>query len=227
MCLFSIKFPDGCWTLLLVLALLLQACAGHDGAERSGWGCDAAADQAVAAGNWDDARRRHENLLAEQPRNCLAWYHLGFISGKLGQRSEEIAAYRKALACGYDQDDQLFFNLGMAYGDLRQYEQARAAFSSAVSINPRNADNYFGLGLVAKASGDQATAERALLKAVAVEPRHQEARLALAGLYVDGNRWEMAERQLVAVLAHDPRHPQALEMLKTVESRKRLLYTPR
>lgn len=207
-----------------LMMLMFTGCATTRTPPAREWTCDTAADAAVAEGRWEQARSSHEALLLQDPGNCLAIYHLGYILGRLGMRAEEIDRYRQAIACGYRQDDQLYFNLGMALGDMDDMEGALAAFDRAVAINPRNAENHFGKGLMAWSSGHDAMAERAFLKVVTLSPGHVDAHLMLARLYLDESRWPDARRQLEAVLEREPGNPEALELWETMAARQREAY---
>ena len=137
------RFSPSRLFVLVFGVFLLQACAAQMPRHTGPWRCDEAADQAVTDQDWEKALRGHEQIVADQPDNCLALYHLGYILGNLNRREDEIAYYRKAIDCGYVDDDQLYFNLGMAYGDRRQYKLAQEAFSNAVRIDPQNAGQLF------------------------------------------------------------------------------------
>lgn len=207
-----------------LMMLMFTGCATTGALPALEWKCDAEADAAVDEGRWEQARSGHEVLLLHDPGNCLAIYHLGYILGRLGMRAEEIDYYRQAVPCGYRQDDQLYFNLGMALGDMDDMEGALAAFDKAVAINPRNAENYFGKGLMAWFTGQADVAERAFLKAIALSPGHEEAHLMLARMYLDLSRWTDVRRQLEIVLEEDPENPDALDLWETMESRQREAY---
>lgn len=214
------SFPAVAFLLMLVFT----GCATTGAPPALDWTCDAEADAAVEEGRWEEARSGHEALLLQDPGNCLAIYHLGYILGRLGMRAEEIDHYHQAISCGYRQDDQLYFNLGMALGDMDDMEGALAAFNKAVAINPRNAENYFGKGLMAWSTGQDAVAERAFLKAVALSPGHVDAHLMLARMYLDLSRWADARLQLETVLEGDPENPDALDLWETMEARQREAY---
>jgi tetratricopeptide (TPR) repeat protein len=176
------------------------------------WACDPQADQTVTEGQWQQAQMQHQAFLADHPNSCLTMYHLGYIWGRLGNHAEEIDLYHRAVRCGYDEDDQLFFNLGMALAELGQTENAVTAMERAVELDPRNAENHFGLGLAAASAGRVDMALSALTNAVAVDPRHWDARLELARIELDQERLEDARVQLEAVQKGDPDN-EALKIL--------------
>ncbi len=207
------------------MGLMVFGCATYQAQEETArWQCDQEADAAFASGDWQAALSGHERLLASQPENCLALYHVGYIMGHLGDRHKEIELYQRALDCGYRQDDQLFFNLGMALGDLGDVAAARDALLTAVSLNPENPDNHFGLGLIDQAGGRSDEARSAFEKAVRLAPEDWEVRLALARLLIDLEQWNQAAVQIRAVLSADPANEDALDLRKTLESRKTMQY---
>jgi tetratricopeptide (TPR) repeat protein len=176
------------------------------------WSCDPQADQTVTEGQWQRALMQHQAYLTDHPGNCLAMYHLGYIHGRLGDHEKEIDLYQRAVQCGYDADDQLFFNLGMALVEFEQTESALTALERAVALDPGNAENHFGLGLAAASAGRLDLAMSALTKAVAVDPRHWDARLELARIELEQGRLEEARLQLEAVQKGAP-DSEALKML--------------
>jgi tetratricopeptide (TPR) repeat protein len=212
---------------VLVGVWLLWGCASVDQAVRpSGrvWSCDHPADAAVDNEDWLKALKLHQALLEKEPHNCLALYHLGYIRGRLGDRQMEAADYERAVACGYGKDDQLFFNLGMAYAELNQPESAIAAFQRAVDINPASAENHFGWGLAAQSLGRSGQARGAFIQALETDPQHQAARLRLAWILLDEGRLEEGRSHLEILLRKTPGDREALELLRRYEDRRATRY---
>lgn len=184
------------------------------------WRCDEDADAAVSRQEWDTALSGHQALLADEPNNCLAIYHLGYIHGKLGDRQQETLLYEEAIACGLDTDDRLFFNLGMAYGEMNQMEEAMSAFERAIALNNRSAENFFGLGLIATWAGQIDKAEAALIRTVDIDPRHWEARILLTRLYLDEGRLGAAQPHLEHLLENVPKNDEVDELRQIYEDRR-------
>ena len=67
---------------------------------------------------------------------------------------------------------QIFFNLGMAYGELNQLENTIGAFDKALKINPESADVHFGMALVYQKSLADTLAEEEFLKAIEINAAH-------------------------------------------------------
>lgn len=219
---FNSRLVAGQWAVLLgiLMVFFMEACVSiRPKPETQVWSCDSAADSAVAGGKWHQALVAHQEVLKKNPLNCLALYHLGYIWGKLGDRAQEAANYEKAVQCGYVNDEKLFFNLGMAYGDMHRMDQALASFARAVELNPINADNHFGMGLIAQASGKSDIAERALIQAVRLDPHHWDAHTLLARIYLNQGRLDGAREHLEIVLGGPSENQEAIELWQLLQDR--------
>lgn len=194
--------------------------------EQRDWVCDEEADAVVRQQNWDHALADHLSLLKEDPDNCLAIYHLGYIYGKMGKRMEETVQYERAVRCGLNMDDHLFYNLGMAYGEMNLTDEALAAFEQAVRLNSQNAENYFGLGMTAQAVGQTEKALSALLKAVDLDPHHWEAHMILARIYLDQGQLTSARIHLDVLRKGLPKNEEVTELWQTYEDRRITTYAP-
>ncbi|MCP4745596.1 MAG: tetratricopeptide repeat protein [Desulfobacteraceae bacterium] len=188
------------------------------------WKCDSQADTAFKGGQWEKSFRYHEALVNREPSNCLALYHLGYVVGRMGDRDKEIQYYRKALTCGYNLDDQLHFNLGMAYLDLNQTAKAQVLLKQAISISPKNPENHFGLGVIAVAEGNMVIAEKAFEKTLSLNNEHWDARLMLARLYLEQGRWKHMQDQLEKVMIAQPDNEVALELKTILQKRQAMEY---
>ena len=213
--------------LIFIIIWSVYACANiPPPSKKSPWPCNPQADVAVDAGDWETALLRHQEYLLENPTDCLAVYHLGYIYGRLSEREKEVESYKEAIACGYNQDDLLYFNLAMAYGELNQLDQAIQTFEQAVALNPGNADNYFGLGLTSHLAGHKETALAALAKAVTLDPKHWDARIEIARIYLDQGRLNAARTQLEAVQKGAPKHEELQGLWQIYADRKITVYDP-
>jgi Flp pilus assembly protein TadD len=109
--------------------------------------CDVAADVALGLGDYSTAIELHRRLLLSEGNNARAHYHLGFAYGMMGRTAEEISEYRAAIGLGLKNWD-LFLNLGLAYFDRHEIENATAAFETAVALGPQHAETHFNLAVV-------------------------------------------------------------------------------
>jgi tetratricopeptide (TPR) repeat protein len=215
--------------LAVTVAMLLGiwSCAATPSHPQSRqWSCDSQADQTVKEGQWEQALKQHQAYLEAHPGSCLTIYHMGYIWGQMGDHAKEASLYDHAVHCGYDGDDQLYFNLGMAYAEMDQTGKAIAAFERAVALKPQNAENHFGLGLAAGSAGQLDLAVQALRKTVALDPRHWDARLELARIQLDQGRLEEARIQLEAVQRGDPDNELLQALWQIYQDRKITVFMP-
>lgn len=192
--------------------------------QQPSWSCDAEADAAVHSQQWQLALQLHQRYLVLEPDNCLAIYHLGYILGKLDERQQEVEAYEQAVACGYSQDDRLFFNLGMAFGELFESDKAMAALEHAVELNPNNAENHFGLGYIAHLADHRTLAIESLQAAIDLSEDHLDARNLLARIYLDEGRLAEAKAQLKEVQRREPDNQEAMILWQIYEDRAMTSY---
>jgi tetratricopeptide (TPR) repeat protein len=186
---------------------------------RPDWTCDAEADAAVHRQQWELALQLHQRFLELEPGNCLALYHLGYILGKLNERQQEVEAYERAVACGYSNDDRLFFNLGMAFSEISEPDKALAAMERAVQLDPDNAENHFGMGYIAQLTGHSKRAIKALQKAIGLSADHLDARNLLGRIYLDLGRLDEAKTQLQEIQRREPDNQEAMVLWEIYKDR--------
>ena len=209
----------------LSIALAIAGCSTTTvTSPKPGWSCDSEADAAVHSGQWQMALQLHQRYLESEPGNCLALYHLGYILGKLDERQLEVDAYERAIACGYSNDDHLFFNLGMAFSELSEPDKAVAALERAIQLNPGNAENHFGLGYVAHLADHNARAVKALRQAIDLSADHLDARNLLARIYLDQGRLDEAKKQLQEIQRREPDNQEALALWEIYKDRVKTSY---
>ena len=117
----------------------------------------------------------HEKYLERSPENALALYHLGYAYGLTGNHIKEAAFYNRALALGL-KNEQVYFNLGMAYGESNRPELATRAFLTGLEINPESLDNRFGLAMAYHDMGDSQKAVEEIKKILNIDPSYSPAR---------------------------------------------------
>ena len=143
--------------------------------------CDDVADTAMIRQDYKTGILLHERLLKKNGENGLAWYHLGYAYGQMGDHQREVRFYERAVALGF-KDAYIFFNLGMAYRELGEIEKSIGTFKKAVTENPKDPDTYYGLGLGYYLLGKEELARAALLKSTGIDPEHLDARTLLSVL---------------------------------------------
>ena len=137
---------------------------------------DPVADAPLLRAEWDEAVRLHRALIARDPGNGRAHYHLGYAWGQLGRFSEEIAAYREAVRLGV-REGLLYYNLGIALATAREdYDGAIAAFQEGLRLAPDDPELWYNLGAAYLSKRDFARARDALQAALERDPDHHDAR---------------------------------------------------
>jgi Flp pilus assembly protein TadD/peroxiredoxin len=124
-----------------------------------------------------------------------AWNNLGLIDARAGQTAQAIAYFRRALELSPDHVVALV-NLGSAYRQLHQWDDARRAYEHALTASPDDPEANYGAGMVAAstaaASDDNRRAEQYLLRAIELRPVYPEALNNLGILYLRTQRRDQA-----------------------------------
>ena len=178
--------------------------------------CNEQADKALMSEDYETAISLHERILEKDPHNGLETYHLGYIHGQLGNHSEEVSYYEKAIDLGF-KEDRIFLNLGMAYGELGQMERAIGAFRQDLVSNPDSAEAHLALAMAYQKGSAGHLAQKECLEAIRLDPKNLDARFLLTMLYLGRDEFEKASEQLRQILAIDPTHEGARRYLEDIE----------
>jgi hypothetical protein len=60
--------------------------------------CDVAADYSLSVEDYPEAIRLHNEVVRKHPDNALAYYHLGFAQGMMGNGTAEVSEYQRVAA---------------------------------------------------------------------------------------------------------------------------------
>jgi len=157
-------------TLLMIFSAMTSSAA----VTPAGGGCDVAADVAMEVGDYATAIKLHQRLLLSGENSALAHYHLGFAYGMAGLTTEEIGEYQTAIGLGLKKWD-LFLNLGLAYADQHDLEDAAAALETAVSLGPEHAETHFNLAVVYERENRLNEALEQIIAALVLDPTDRDA----------------------------------------------------
>ncbi|WP_333896739.1 tetratricopeptide repeat protein [Brevundimonas aurantiaca] len=119
-------------------------------------------------GRYDQAAQTAETLLALQPANLDALLELGRAHIGRGQAFYGIAPLEKARDLA-PRDWRPYSLLGVAYEQVRRFDDARAAWNQALVLSPDNPDVLTNAATAALTHGDAPGAE-ALLRRAAAQP---------------------------------------------------------
>jgi tetratricopeptide (TPR) repeat protein len=108
-------------------------------------------------------------------------------------------------------------NLGLAYLDMQEYDDAIAAFHKQIEINPYDEYSYNNLGRALQAQGKRKEAEAAFRKQLDVNPLDRWAHSSLANLFVEEKRWTDALPEIQAAVSRDPNDPNLQAVLGQVD----------
>ncbi|HZL61633.1 MAG TPA: tetratricopeptide repeat-containing glycosyltransferase family protein [Pseudolabrys sp.] len=121
----------------------------------------------VDAGLHDEALKSFDRALALDPASGSDWLNRGALLQDLGRHAEALASFDKAVICG-PEIAEAHVNRANALKDLGhldaasglpgspRFDEAEAAYSKAIALEPRLDEAYFGRGLLALLRGDWA-----------------------------------------------------------------------
>jgi tetratricopeptide (TPR) repeat protein len=104
-------------------------------------------------------------------------------------------------------DDAVYFNIGLAYSRLRQFEEARKCYFEAIDKQSAHVEAYFRVGLDFAASGDLRKAVPWLLRARELAPERADIAYALTEQLLILQYVDTAEQISSKALAANPQNP--------------------
>lgn len=104
-------------------------------------------------------------------------------------------------------DDALYFNLGLCYSHLQQFEDARRSYFAAIDKHPDHVDAYFHLGLDYVASGNPRMGVPWLYKAQTLAPTRPDIASALAEQLIALEYFNSAKEVLEQASGSSPQDP--------------------
>jgi tetratricopeptide (TPR) repeat protein/peroxiredoxin len=120
-----------------------------------------------------------------------AWNNLGLLATREGRTDEAIGYFQRALKVNPDHLIALE-NLGNAYRQLKNWEQARKVLEHAVAVSPSDPESNYSLGMVFAQTDDTARAYEYLQRALKSRPAYPEALNNLGILYLRTQRRDEA-----------------------------------
>jgi tetratricopeptide (TPR) repeat protein len=120
-----------------------------------------------------------------------AWNNLGLLATREGRTAEAIPYFEEAVRANPDHLIALT-NLGNAYRQEKQWDQAKAALSHAIEVGPEDPEANYGLGMVYAQMNESERAYEYLQKALQLRPVYPEALNNLGILYLRTQRRDQA-----------------------------------
>src|SRR5271157_5464869 len=122
-----------------------------------------------------------------------------------------LLAMTLMLGCsGPEQKKVKFYNRGKAYYEKADYVKAGLEFKNALQIDPKFADAWYMMGMVALKRGEFSQAYGNLSKAAELAPEHNDAQAQVGSLLLLAREVDKAEEKAKLVLKRDPAHKEAL-----------------
>jgi tetratricopeptide (TPR) repeat protein len=120
------------------------------------------------AGLAPQAREAWRAILKVIPQHQEAAARLGRLAWEDGNHAEAASLLERATSS--DAPASVWFDLGLARQDLRDYAGSAAAYRKAIEIKPDHAEAALNLGVVLQESGDVDNAMRAYAEAYKLRP---------------------------------------------------------
>ncbi len=181
--------------------------------------CDSTADFFLGAENYSQAIRHHLALVREDPNNALAYYHLGFAYGMVGDHERELDDYQKAVELGLSRWD-LFLNLGLIYVEAGKLDSARQLFQLAELLAPYRPEVHFNLGVLDERLRMYRNAEQELLFSLALDSDEKEPHNSLGVVYAEKGDYQRAYQEWTELIKHFPDYAPARANLAILKQRK-------
>ena len=209
------------WLLLGVALLLpsLDAFAASKAGNLDLQVCDPVADFYLGMENYPEAIKSHLLVVQEHPENALAYYHLGFAYGMVGDHQRELADYQKAVGLGLSNWD-LFLNMGLLYMESGRLDSASETLQLAALLAPYRPETHFNLGLLDEHLGKYQKAAQEILLSLRIDPDQNDARNTLGVIYAEQGNYEQAHQEWTDLVKSHPDYAPAranLAILNRIE----------
>jgi len=157
----------------------------------------------------DDAVRAFEQCLRISPEFALGRKNLSLVLTDQGTElkktspREAAATYERALT--YDSTNvEAYYNLGVAYAEMEEYDRAIIAYENAGRLRPQCAEIWNNAGVLYKERGNDARATEYYRRAVACNPNFAQPLNNLGVLYTMSGQAQQALESLQRAVTVDP-----------------------
>ena len=140
------------------LAKFTRACIMDP---QSDVGCTNMGIALVNMQKFDQARDILEKSAQRHPRNPVPWFNLGLIEKAEGHPEAALVDFQKASQLDPDDADSQYF-IGLMYAQMQKYDEAIAAFRTALMINKFHLSAEFGLAQALMRTGHMDEAKQHL-----------------------------------------------------------------
>lgn len=132
----------------------------------------------------EEAIEMLNNLIYIKPDYYNASKLLGGLLCEQENFKEAINVYMTALKYNDKDSFEIYYNLGIAYTRLNDFQSAKNSYEKAASINALNYKGYYNLGLISMLYDDLDEAEKYFIEGIKVEDTEPESCYQLARIYI-------------------------------------------
>lgn len=200
--------------LLIAIAMvalpLMPARAADSGASAEASKYFDRANKFVEAGSLQRAKQEYERAIKIYPKYLDAYYNLGVVCEKLGEKGGAIDQYKHYLEIKPD-DADVWNQIGVLYDETGSKKEGRAAYEKSLALNPKYGRAHHNLGVMLKEDGDLKGAEQHLAMFVKLEEeagrQNGDAYYSLGILFLQESRDKDAKLLLQKAIDTDPSVP--------------------
>lgn len=150
----------------------------------------------------------------------FSFWYIGISN--IGRKYYVAGEYLKAVEAFKDEitkkpSSEAYFNLGLTYGKMGQYDKEIVAYEQAIKLNPKKPELYFNLGLALKENGDKEKAINMLNKAIQLKSDYLKAHYCACKIYAEIGNLDKAKIEFDAVKKLDSYSAEELEKIITFE----------
>ena len=162
------------------------------------------------------------NLLKKFPKSVTLFNILGAAHAGLGQHTDAITSYKKAITIEPNYLDA-YYNLGFALREQGNLEKAVENFNKVISLNPNYVDAYNNMAVTLEKQGKLEEALNAYKKAIAIKPDYADAHYNMATTLEKQGKLEDAVISYNKAISIKPDYADAyFNMASTLEAQGKL-----
>ena len=154
------------------------------------------ANQSYKRADLESALSSYEKVLEVDKTFYQAYYQIGVIKSKIGNKDEAVQSYEKALEVN-PQFYKGYFALGLAKSGLNDDEGAIAALQTAVDIHPGYDKAYGAMSDIYIRTKNYEKAKQVLNMSITVNPNYAKGYANMGMIFTEEQDWDQATSNLV------------------------------
>ncbi|MCL1911754.1 MAG: tetratricopeptide repeat protein, partial [Leptospirales bacterium] len=157
-------------------------------------------------GRYDKSVNLYEKILKNNSRNVRALARIGEIYYKNGELDKAFDAYKKITMVEPASENarSAYLNMGNILDDAQRFDEAAEAYQKAISLNAKDENAFYNLGIVYQHSNKPELAISAWKESSRLDPTNPTPRLAVANYYYETGFLDLAEKEYQDILQEWP-----------------------